>query len=44
MDNLENIGDDELPHEVRSNSLTEILSILYVTIILIALMLQILFG
>lgn len=38
------IKDDELPLEVRSKSLTEILSMLYVTIIMLALLLQILFG
>ncbi len=40
----EDLKEDELPHEVRTNILTEIISLLYVTIILIALFLQILFG
>lgn len=37
-------NDEELAFEVRSKSLTEVLSLLYVTIIMIALLLQILFG
>ncbi len=40
----EKIMEDELPHEQRSNILTEIISLLYVTIILVALFLQVLFG
>lgn len=35
---------EELPTEVRSDSLTEVLSILYVTIILLGLFYKILFG